>query len=169
MRNCLLLLGVLFAPVNAWTSTSWTFRSSRGLCLSPTSQQDYSAETAPKTLIPAGSVVTIDCRLKPEGGFVPEPLTDGVVLHDEDGPVRLTFVLGAGNYLPGLHDLVAGMQLGDSEEGVSLDGGWGARNPDLVASVTFESAGIADPSQIKAGSQLNLSNGMQCTFFTGYK
>lgn len=31
-----------------------------------------------------GSVVTIDCKLLPEGDFVPEPLIDGVVLHKDD-------------------------------------------------------------------------------------
>ena len=109
-----------------------------------------------------GSVVTIDCRLKPEGDFVPDPVIDGVILHDEDEPVRLAFVLGAGNYLPGLHDLVADLQVGESKEGVSLDAGWGSRNPDLVATASFESAGIANKSDIKPGVQLSLSNGMQC-------
>jgi peptide-methionine (S)-S-oxide reductase len=110
-----------------------------------------------------GSVVTIECRLEPEEDFVPEPLIDGVVLRHEDPAITLKFVLGAGNYLPGLHDLVADMVPG--EEGcdkVPLDAGWGARNPDLVAQATFADSGL-DPSQIKIGTELQLANGMKCT------
>ena len=78
-----------------------------------------------------GSIVTVDCRLLPEGDFVPEPLFDGIVLDEEQPASRLAFVLGAGNYLPGLHDLVASMEEGQSVECISLDAGWGAWNPNL--------------------------------------
>lgn len=108
-----------------------------------------------------GSVVTIECRLEPDGDFVPEPLIDGVVLRPEDPAVTLSFVLGAGNYLPGLHDLVAGLVPGGSCEKVSLDAGWGARNPDLVVKATFADSGL-DPSQISVGVELYLADGIKC-------
>jgi FKBP-type peptidyl-prolyl cis-trans isomerase 2 len=97
--------------------------------------------TATSTSPKPGSVVTIECRLEPEGEFVPEALIDGVVLNPEDPATKLKFILGAGNYLPGLHDVVAGLEPGESCEKVSLDAGWGARNPDLVAQATFQDSG----------------------------
>jgi FKBP-type peptidyl-prolyl cis-trans isomerase len=60
-----------------------------------------------------GSIVTVDCETTPDGDFVPEPLLD---THG-----RLTFVLGGGNYLPGLHDIVLNMKVGDTIENVDLD------------------------------------------------
>jgi FKBP-type peptidyl-prolyl cis-trans isomerase 2 len=109
-----------------------------------------------------GSVVTIDCRLRPEGDFVPEPLFDGIVLDDSDPAVRLTFILGEGNYLPGLHDLVSTMKEGQYIENVSLDAGWGAWNPNLKVSMSFDSlknSGM-DASLIKEGVELSMANGM---------
>jgi len=113
-----------------------------------------------------GSIVTLKCRLKPEGDFVPEPLIDGVVLHDEDPPQTLTFVLGYGNYLPGIHEMLLSSSsplqaIGDSVQEMSLDAGWGARNPDLVAKIKFDGSGI-DKSQIKVGVELFLANGVKC-------
>jgi peptide-methionine (S)-S-oxide reductase len=108
-----------------------------------------------------GDVVTVSCRLKPEHGFVPDALIDGVVLHEEDAPAILTFVLYGGNYLPGLHDLVATMLPLQKVVKVSLDAGWGARNPDLMATLTYADAGV-DASQIKQGVELFLENGLKC-------
>lgn len=45
-----------------------------------------------------GRVVTIACRLQPEGDFVPEPLIDGIVLHKDDPTVDLHFVLHWGEW-----------------------------------------------------------------------
>jgi FKBP-type peptidyl-prolyl cis-trans isomerase 2 len=105
-----------------------------------------------------GCIVRIACRLQPEGDFVPEPLIDGIVLHDDEPTVDLTFVLGWGNYLPGLHDIVSEMTtIGESRVNVSLDAGWGDVNPNLIATIAFADAGIADPSQIKVGTQLVLA------------
>jgi FKBP-type peptidyl-prolyl cis-trans isomerase 2 len=108
------------------------------------------------------SVVIIDCQLRPEGDFVPEPMFDGIVLNESDPPHRIAFVLGEGNYLPGLHDLVSTMNKGESREDVSLDAGWGAWNPNLQVSMSFDSlqgSGL-DTSLIKEGVELVLANGM---------
>ena len=108
-----------------------------------------------------GSIVSIECKLLPEGDFVPEPLIDGIVIHDDDPPVQLEFVLGEGNYLPGLHDLVANMEIGDTIQDVSLDAGWGSWNPNLQATMSLDAlkgSGL-DPSLIKVGVELLLQNG----------
>lgn len=84
--------------------------------------------------------MTIDLNLIPQNGFVPEPLFDS---HG-----RITFVLGWGNYLPGIHQLVQGLAMGDSVSSVLLDAGWGARNPDLVIRVPASKL----PSSMKVAS-----------------
>jgi FKBP-type peptidyl-prolyl cis-trans isomerase 2 len=109
-----------------------------------------------------GSVVTIKCCLRPEGDFVPEPLIDGICVDQFDKPKTLAFVLGEGNLLPGLHELISTMKVGDSTE-VTLDAGWGDRNPNLEAYVNFADMNQPgfDKSQIKEGVQLLLANGMK--------
>ena len=72
-------------------------------------------------------MVTIQLEMTPENGFVPEPL------FDTSG--KVAFVLGWGNYLPGLHELVEGREVGDTVAGKSIDAGWGARQQDLVVEV----------------------------------
>lgn len=108
-------------------------------------------------------MVVVDCRLRPEGDFIPEPLIDGVVLHDSDPPQRLVFMLGYGNYLPGLHETIADLTVGESVESVSLDAGWGARNPNLVAELQFAALAGVDRASINVGVELMLANGMRCT------
>ena len=120
-------------------------------------------ETSEVALPTKGSIVTAECRLQPEGDFVPEPLIDGIVLEDYDPPQRLTFVLGEGNYLPGLHDLVSTMTVGQKLE-TSMDAGWGERRDNLVATLSFDSlkdSGI-EKSQIKEGVKMVLSKGVPC-------
>lgn len=101
-----------------------------------------------------GSIVTIECDMKPEGDFVPEPLIDT--------KGKMSFVLGGGNYLPGLHDLVAGMTVGEMVENVSLDAGWGSRNSNLVATIQKAEMGDQiDVKQLDVGVELYLVNGMK--------
>ena len=102
-----------------------------------------------------GSIVTIDCDLQPEGDFVPEPLID------TSG--KLTFVLHRGNYLPGLHDLVSDMDVGQEVQGVLLDAGWGERNPQLVVELQKSQVGEEVASQLKPGVELYMANGMKAT------
>jgi FKBP-type peptidyl-prolyl cis-trans isomerase 2 len=91
--------------------------------------------------------------MRPEGDFVPEPLVD------TQG--TFTFVLGGGNYLPGLHEVVADMTVGEEMENVSLDAGWGSRNPNLVATIKKADMGDQiDVSQLEEGVELYLVNGM---------
>lgn len=102
-----------------------------------------------------GSIVTIDCNLEPEGDFVPEPLID------TSG--KLTFVLGGGNYLPGLHDLVSEMKVGEKIQGKSLDAGWGEHKPELVVELKKEQVGDDMASKLKPGIELVMANGLKCT------
>lgn len=101
-----------------------------------------------------GSIVTVDVAMAPEGDFVPDELIDT--------KGKLTFVLGGGNYIPGLHEIVEGMEVGSKVEGESLDAGWGSRNPNLIATIKKAEMGDQiDVSQIKEGVKLHLVNGME--------
>ena len=101
---------------------------------------------------PIGSIVTIDCELTPAADFVPESLID---THGQ-----FTFVLGGGNYLPGLHELVADMTVGMLVDGAELDAGWGSRNPNMIAVIQKKDMQI-DVSSITIGTELVLVNGMK--------
>jgi FKBP-type peptidyl-prolyl cis-trans isomerase 2 len=109
-------------------------------------------------------IVTIECHLRPEGSFVPEPLFDGIIMDaSPESSETLTFALGKGNYLPGLHDLVSTMDIAQSIQKKSIDAGWGAWNPDLQATIAFESlkgSGL-DTSVIKKGVELVMGNGIR--------
>jgi len=100
----------------------------------------------------AGDMITIDFCLKPEGDFVAEPLFD---MHGEQ-----TFVLGGGNYLPGLHALIEGMEEGESVSMVSIDAGWGERNPNLVSKLNKESFAAFD--KIQVGTEVYMKTGLKC-------
>jgi peptide-methionine (S)-S-oxide reductase len=152
----LLLLPLFHTAVLAWSSNV-----SRRWQNGPSSSIFAVSSASTQQEVVLSPIVTVECKLLPEGDFVPEPLIHGVVYHESDPPQTLTFVLNRGNYLPGLHEAVAGMKVGDSIENVSLDAGWGARNPDLVATVSFQDSGV-DKSQIKVGTQLFLSSGAKC-------
>ena len=163
--NFLLLFVLQTVPsaVNAWVaSTTTTTRTTAGAWQHGKQRHVLHRRVVSPSSLDAskGDVVTIECKLIPEGDFVPEPLIDGVVMHETDSPVTLSFALGWGNYLPGLHDMIAEMQEGESQS-CSMDAGWGSRNPDLIASITFADSGL-DKEQIKPGVQLMLANGLKC-------
>ena len=104
-----------------------------------------------------GDIVTIDLELTPENDFVPNGF-----LFDTNGEV--TFVVGWGNYLPGLHDLVTGMREGEQVNNVSIDAGWGDRNPELVIDVPKENfQKLSSADAIKVGSILDLKGGIRVT------
>jgi FKBP-type peptidyl-prolyl cis-trans isomerase 2 len=69
-------------------------------------------------------IATIDWRLQPLDGFVPEPLFDSTGI--------VQFVLGGSSFLPALHDLVRGMAVGAKVEDALIDAGWGNRRDDLI-------------------------------------
>jgi peptide-methionine (S)-S-oxide reductase len=101
-----------------------------------------------------GDVVTIDFKLTPVDGFVPLPL------FDSSG--EISFVLGWGNYLPGLHDLVETMKVGQERHDVILDAGWGSRNRNLVVKISKNKlTAVKDHSRIKVGTILHLQGGIQ--------
>jgi peptide-methionine (S)-S-oxide reductase len=103
-----------------------------------------------------GDVVTIDLNLTPENGYVPEPLFDTRGI--------MSFVVGWGNYLPGLHELVTGRAVGEEVLNVSVDAGWGERNPDLVVRISRSKLrNIKDAALIQVGAVLRLQGGVQAT------
>lgn len=112
----------------------------------------FSTVTSVKRKPQVGDVVTIDFDLKPDGDFVAEPLFD---MHGEQ-----TFVLGGGNYLPGIHELVEGMEEGQSVSRALIDAGWGERNPELVAELKKEN--FPDFDKYEIGTVMWLKSGHQC-------
>ena len=74
-----------------------------------------------------GDVVTVEWTVTPRNGLVVEPLFDA------SGTVA--FVLGGGNYLPALHELVGDLRPGEAVQGKVIDAGWGERNPALIATM----------------------------------
>ena len=101
-----------------------------------------------------GDIVTVQMELTPENGLILEPL------FDTSG--RISFVLGGGNYLPGLHELVEGMKIGEHVKDVSIDGGWGKHNPDLVINVPKSNLKMMKKvDSITVGATLNLKGGIQ--------
>jgi len=124
-------------------------------------QEEAAASTPTTTLsspsiaaISGQSIVTVDLRLTPENDFVPESL------FDTSG--RLSFVLGWGNYLPGVHALLEGKTVGEHFEGVSIDAGWGERRKELIVTVPkrklLGSHGLDDESSLKVGTTLQLNS-----------
>jgi len=146
------------------SDTAKTTTTTTTTTTSTTSSISSSSSTATALLPPTpGSVVSIECCLYPAADFVPEPLFDGICNHpDDDKLTPLSFVLGEGNYLPGLHEVVSSMtELGETVE-VNLDAGWGERNPQLEAWIALKDMPADfDAAQIKEGTQLLLANGLK--------
>jgi peptide-methionine (S)-S-oxide reductase len=107
-----------------------------------------------KVVASPGNVVTLNLHLEPENGFVPEPL------FDTKGTIQ--FVLGGGNYLPGMHELVQGMAVKE-HAATSLDSGWGERRSDLLVTVPLQNFKSVSIEQVQVGSVLNLASGLQVT------
>lgn len=109
-------------------------------------------------VVSVGDVVTIDLEMVPENNFVPESL------FDRNGAI--TFVVGWGNYLPGLHELVQGKSAGDQVSRISIDAGWGDRNPDLVMELPMSKLKRfvkKDGSFPEVGTSLPLQGDLQLT------
>jgi peptide-methionine (S)-S-oxide reductase len=107
-----------------------------------------------KVVASPGNVVTLNLHLEPENGFVPEPL------FDTKGTIQ--FVLGGGNYLPGMHELVQGMAVKEHAT-TSLDSGWGERRSDLLVTVPLQNFSSVSIEQVQVGSVLILASGLQVT------
>lgn len=96
-----------------------------------------------------GDIVTIDLELTPEGDFVPERL------FDTNGTI--SFILGWGNYLPAIHELIEGMRIGEQVDSISVDAGWGEHRADMVIAVPKSSfKNLSSVDIIKVGDLLNL-------------
>jgi peptide-methionine (S)-S-oxide reductase len=102
-----------------------------------------------------GDIVTVDITLIPEGNFVPEGLFDATGR-------SLSFVVGWGNYLPGVHELVNGMTVGSSVQNVSIDAGFGRPNNDMIIEVPKDNLKkIKTMDKIVVGATLNLQGRIQ--------
>ena len=131
---------------------------------SSSSLSSSSSETAAPAPAPArhGDIVTIDLDMVPENDYVPEGL------FDTSG--RISFVLGEGNYLPALHELVEGLHVGSSLTNVSIDAGFGRHDPNLVIEVPFQNLfksvlnhDVKKRRRVKPQQILHLKGGFQVT------
>jgi len=104
-----------------------------------------------------GDIVTIEFELKPENGYVSENLFDSAG--------EISFVLGWGNYLPGLHELLlGGMSVGDTVQNLSIDAGFGSHSPEMVIEVPKSNLKkVQKIEKIVPNSTLNLQGGIQVT------
>mmetsp|Transcript_23902 Transcript_23902/g.38971 ORF Transcript_23902/g.38971 Transcript_23902/m.38971 type:complete len:373 (+) Transcript_23902:172-1290(+) len=139
-------------------TTETTRRSLRSTMISkPSPSTALTPESEPNApLLPGasvGDIVTVRLTLTPENGFVPENL------FDSSGTI--SFVLGWGNYLPAIHELVTGMKVGDHVENLSIDAGFGKRNSDMVIEVPKSNLKkIKTMDKIVEGATLNLQGGI---------
>lgn len=152
------------------TTTTTTATTSRWLSSSHFVEREAEDDTASFSSSSAasprvarrGDVVSVDLNLRPSFGLGVEPLFDrsGVV----------SFVLGAGNYVPGLHDLIEGLAYHDEErtsdrarvEGARVDAGWGAPDPDLVIEVPTSRLPPSVLDGLEVGTRLRLGDGRSC-------
>ena len=104
-----------------------------------------------------GDIVKVKVELTPENGYVPENLFDSAG--------EISFVVGWGNYLPGLHELLLGdMSIGDTVANLSIDAGFGRRNPEMVIEVPKSNLKkVQNVEKIVPNSTLNLQGGIQVT------
>jgi len=104
-----------------------------------------------------GDIITVKLDLKPEDGYVSENL------FDSSG--EISFVLGWGNYLPALHELLlGGMSIGDTVTNVSIDAGFGRHNPEMLIEVPKSNLKkITNMDKIVPNVMLNLQGGIKVT------
>jgi len=104
-----------------------------------------------------GDIVTVEIELTPENGFVPENLFDSAG--------EISFVVGWGNYLPGLHELLLDdMSIGDKVANLSIDAGFGRHSSEMVIEVPKSNLKkVQKIEKIVPNSTLNLQGGIQVT------
>jgi peptide-methionine (S)-S-oxide reductase len=106
----------------------------------------------------SGDIITLkNLQFLPEHGFVPDPLFD---THFEDD-TTVTLVLDGGHYLPGLHALLHGCQVGDVVSNVSIDAGWGARRADWRVRVPMARVRSYWPAEPALGMSLRWKGGIE--------
>ena len=150
LRGIPILLFVLLSSSSAFIAPSAGRHPNRRLATmnKPLASASSSALNSKPT---NGDVVAVDWNLEPRGDFVAEPL------FDTSGTI--SFVLQGGNYLPGLHELVATMRPGETVQNTVLDAGWGERRDDLVVKMPKQDL---DMAKINVGTELMLANRMRC-------
>ena len=103
-----------------------------------------------------GDCVKIQLDMVPENGFVPESL------FDTHGTVDV--ILGWGDALPGLHELLQGKAVGESVTTVSIDAGWGMRRDDLILQVQkLKLSRFTDTEILAVGDRIQLNPNMEVT------
>mmetsp|Transcript_2220 Transcript_2220/g.3038 ORF Transcript_2220/g.3038 Transcript_2220/m.3038 type:complete len:350 (-) Transcript_2220:24-1073(-) len=101
-----------------------------------------------------GDIVRLNIDLQnPSEEVIMEPL------FDTQGEVVMK--VGHGGHLPGLHEMVVGMEVGDTIENMSIDAGYGAANPDAIATLPWSNVDESIRSGIKVGVELFVGSGQK--------
>ena len=105
----------------------------------------------------AGSVVKVNFSLKPDMDSRAKAFGDQIIGSLPFDIGQVSFVVGGGGYVDGLHDTVIGMSVGDTVKDVSIDAGYGDFNEQGVIMAPIEQA----PQGLKTGMAVSLqtSNG----------
>ena len=69
--------------------------------------------------------------------------------------------MGGGGHLPGLDDLITGMEEGSVVENVDIDAGWGAKNLDAMATIPLDTVDESIRTNLKLGVELFLQGGQK--------
>eukprot|EP00588_Corethron_pennatum_P026954 CAMPEP_0194324616 /NCGR_PEP_ID=MMETSP0171-20130528/28761_1 /TAXON_ID=218684 /ORGANISM="Corethron pennatum, Strain L29A3" /LENGTH=326 /DNA_ID=CAMNT_0039083561 /DNA_START=185 /DNA_END=1165 /DNA_ORIENTATION=- len=107
-----------------------------------------------------GDVVTVDYSLS-----LPKSIdaNEEAVPDDLFDRGEVSFVVGMGNYLPGLHETVRGMSPGESITGAKTEAGFGPRDEEnLVIKIPPEDL-PEEMKDVQVGSKLFLQGGVRCT------
>jgi len=152
-RTTTIIVNNMAAETTA-TSTISTVEGNAGKKRPLRSIHTMISTTTDERVASLGDIVTLQLNLTPENGYVSENL------FDSSGTISV--VLGWGNYLPGLHELLEGMSEGESLRGVSIDAGFGRHNPELVIEVPKANLKkLLMKQKIVKGSTLKLQGGIK--------
>jgi len=163
------------SPSSSSLGKKRSLRSVQTMLVDNESSTRTAASSSASSAACIGDIVTLNIQLTPEDGFVPE--------HLFDSSGEITFVLGWGNYLPGLHELLllngsnsnsdngssdtnsgggGGMIVDDEIKNVSIDAGFGRHNPDMVIEVPKTNLKkVKHIEKIQPNTTLNLQGGIQ--------
>jgi len=165
------------SPSSSSLGKKRSLRSVQTMLVDNESSTRTAASSSASSAACIGDIVTLNIQLTPEDGFVPE--------HLFDSSGEITFVLGWGNYLPGLHELLllngsnsnndngssdtnsgggcgSGMIVDDEIKNVSIDAGFGRHNPDMVIEVPKTNLKkVKHIEKIQPNTTLNLQGGIQ--------
>mmetsp|Transcript_27442 Transcript_27442/g.42282 ORF Transcript_27442/g.42282 Transcript_27442/m.42282 type:complete len:418 (+) Transcript_27442:75-1328(+) len=139
----------------SWGTTTALFLADTTAASSSTADEECTDNNASKPRKPkSGDIVTFTLQRfqSTDPNSIVEPH------FDTSGTLQLR--LNHGNYLPGLHDLLATMTPGETITGSTIDAGYGSYNTQLVFQIDATQLQV-DTSLVNVGTMLAMGNGME--------